>query len=53
MARPEQYTLMAIGNYNRYGSTESCTEINTEYVDIVLEAYREYAAAAGYSARPY
>jgi hypothetical protein len=44
----EQYTLMAIGNYNRHGSTTSCTEINFEYVDVVLEAYAEYAAAAAY-----
>ena len=44
---------MAIGNYNRYGSTQSCTEINTDYVNHVLEAYREYAAAAGYPERPY
>jgi soluble lytic murein transglycosylase-like protein len=49
----EQYTLMAMGNYNSYGSTKSCTEYNKEYDDLVLEAYKEYAAAAGYPARPY
>ena len=27
--------MMAIGNCNRYGSTRSCTELNTEYVGIV------------------
>lgn len=50
---PEQYTLMAIGNYNSYGSTKSCTEINTEYVDIVLAAYDEYSAASGWPAQSY
>jgi len=49
----DQYTLMAIGNYNSYGSTKSCTEINTAYRDIVLDAYHEYAAAAGYSEHAY
>jgi soluble lytic murein transglycosylase-like protein len=49
----EQYTLMAIGDYNRYGSTLSCTEINTEYVDLVLEAYHAYSAAAGWPERAY
>lgn len=49
----EQYTLMAIGNYNHYGSTKSCTEYNTEYDDVVLEFYRQYADAAGWSQRPY
>lgn len=49
----EQYTLMAIGNYNSYGSTKSCTEYNTDYDSIVLEAYQEYAAAAGYTPHPY
>jgi soluble lytic murein transglycosylase-like protein len=49
----DQYTLMAIGNYNAYGSTKSCTDINTAYVDYVLPAYLEYAAAAGYAAHGY
>ncbi len=49
----DQYTMMAIGNYNSYGSTTSCTEYNFEYDDLVLAAYQEYAAAAGYPARAY
>ena len=49
----EQYTLMAIGNYNSYGSTQSCTVYNTDYRDIVLAAYDMYAAAAGYTPHPY
>jgi hypothetical protein len=49
----DQYTLMAIGNYNSYGSTKSCTEYNTDYDSVVLMAYQEYAAAAGWPAHPY
>jgi hypothetical protein len=49
----EQYTLMAVGNYNSYGSTLSCTEYNTDYDNLVLDAYRMYAAAAGYPSRNY
>lgn len=49
----DQYTLMAIGNYNSYGSTTSCTEYNTAYVDYIRPAYQEYSAAAGWPARPY
>lgn len=49
----DQYTLMALGNYNSYGSTKSCTEINAAYVDLVLDAYEEYAAAAMWPARAY
>jgi hypothetical protein len=49
----DQYTLMAIGDYNSYGSTKSCTDINADYVSIVLEAYQQYAAAAGYAAHGY
>ncbi len=49
----EQYTLMAIGEYNSYQTTQSCTEINFDYVDHVLEAYDEYAAASGWPARDY
>ena len=49
----EQYTLMAIGEYNSYGTTQSCTEINTEYVEHVLEAYYEYSEAAGWPASNY
>jgi len=49
----EQYTLMAIGDYNSYGTTQSCTEINAEYVDAVLEAYHLYSAASGWPERAY
>ncbi len=49
----DQYTLMAIGDYNSYGSTTSCTRYNTAYDDLVLSAYRMYATAAGYPAHPY
>jgi len=49
----EQYTLMAIGEYNSYGTTQSCTEINNGYVEAVLEAYDEYSAASGWPARDY
>jgi hypothetical protein len=49
----DQYTLMAIGDYNSYGSTTSCTSYNTQYDDLVLTAYRQYATAAGYTAHPY
>jgi hypothetical protein len=45
----EQYTLMAVGNYNSYGSTKSCTEYNTAYDDAVLMEYAVYAKAAGYA----
>jgi soluble lytic murein transglycosylase-like protein len=49
----DQYTLMAVGNYNSYGSTKSCTEYNTDYDSLVLMAYQQYAAAAGYPAHAY
>lgn len=49
----DQYTMMAIGNYNSYGSTKSCTEYNTDYDSIVLMAYQQYADAAGYPAHDY
>jgi hypothetical protein len=49
----EQYTLMALGNYANYGSTKSCTVYNTDYTSLVLGTYHMYAAAAGYTARPY
>lgn len=49
----EQYTLMAIGEYNSYSTTQSCTEINADYVEAVLEAYHLYAAAAGWPERAY
>ena len=49
----DQYTMMAIGDYNSYGSTQSCTVYNTAYTSIVLDAYNQYAAAAGYPAHAY
>jgi len=44
---------MAIGNYNSYGSTMSCTVYNTSYDNSVLQAYRQYTSAAGYAAHGY
>ena len=49
----DQYTMMAIGNFNSYGSTKSCTTYNFEYDRAVLEAYDEYSAAAGWPAHSY
>jgi len=49
----DQYTMMAVGNYNSYGSTKSCTQYNTQYDDAVVMAYKQYAAAAGYPAHAY
>ncbi len=49
----DQYTMMAVGNYNSYGSTTSCTHDNTAYNTGVLAAYKQYATAAGYSAHSY
>lgn len=49
----QQYTMMAVGDYNEYGSTKSCTEYNNAYDDGVVAAYMNYATAAGYPAQPY
>lgn len=49
----DQYTLMAMGNYANHGSTKGCTVYNTEYANIVLPTYREYAAAAKYAPHAY
>jgi Transglycosylase SLT domain len=49
----DQYTLMAVGDYNSYGSTQSCTVYNTAYDDPMLDAYYMYATAAGYPAHAY
>jgi hypothetical protein len=49
----DQYTMMAIGDYNSYGSTMSCTQYNMDYDSVVLMAYQQYAAAAGYPAHNY
>jgi Transglycosylase SLT domain len=49
----EQYTLMAVGNYNNYGSTTSCTTYNTGYDDAVLARYHTYCAASGWPPHSY
>jgi hypothetical protein len=49
----DQYTMMAVGEYCNYQSTQSCTVINVDYVSVVLEAYNEFSAAAGWPAHPY
>jgi len=49
----DQYTLMAIGNFNSYGSTKGCTQYNTEYDNAVLDAYKQYSTASGWAAHPY
>ena len=49
----DQYTLMAMGDYNSYGSTKSCTVYNSTYDNLVLDAYNKYSAAAGYAAHKY
>jgi len=49
----DQYTLMAIGEYNSYQTTQSCTEVNATYVEHVLEAYALYCEASGWSAHDY
>ncbi len=49
----DQYTMMAVGDFNSYGSTKSCTDYNTQYDDLVITAYKQYAAAANWTAHPY
>jgi len=49
----DQYTMMAVGNFNDYGSTKSCTEYNTTYDDAVLAAYDQYSTASGWPAHAY
>jgi hypothetical protein len=49
----DQYTMMAVGNFNNYGSTKSCTEYNTAYDTLVIMAYQQYATAAGWPAHDY
>jgi hypothetical protein len=49
----EQYTLMAIGNYNQYGSTKGCTTYNVQYDNAVLQHYAMYVAASGWHPHPY
>jgi hypothetical protein len=45
--------MMAVGNYNDCGSTQSCTVYNTAYDEAVLMAYDPYATAAGYPVHMY
>jgi len=49
----DQYTMMAVGNFNSYGSTKSCTVYNFDYDAAVVDAYQSYSAAAGWPAHPY
>jgi hypothetical protein len=49
----DQYTMMAVGNFNSYGSTQSCTVYNFAYDSSVLDAYKTYAAAASWPTHPY
>jgi hypothetical protein len=49
----DQYTMMAIGNFNSYGSTKSCTVYNAAYDNSVLDAYRTYSTASGWPAHLY
>jgi hypothetical protein len=49
----DQYTMMAVGNFNSYGSTKSCTVYNFAYDSSVLDAYTMYSTAAGWPAHPY
>jgi hypothetical protein len=49
----DQYTMMAIGNYNNYGSTQSCTVYNSAYDGPLITAYETYATAAKYAAHSY
>ena len=49
----DQYTMMAVGNYNSYGSTKSCTVYNTTYDDAVITAYKQYSTASGWPAHAY
>ena len=49
----DQYTMMAVGDYNSYGSTQSCTQYNSDYDTGVIAAYNMYASAAGYPAHSY
>lgn len=49
----DQYTLMAMGEYNRYGSAQSCNEWNSDFADLVLPFYAEYSTSANWPARSY
>ncbi|HEY4121717.1 MAG TPA: hypothetical protein VGM56_27815 [Byssovorax sp.] len=43
--------MMAIGDFNSYGSTQGCTVYNFDYDSSVVDAYTMYAAA-GWPAHP-
>ncbi|MGA7742355.1 MAG: hypothetical protein ABSF35_24765 [Polyangia bacterium] len=45
--------MMAIGNFNSCGSTQSCTVYNFDYDTAVVDAYNTYSTAAGWPAHPY
>lgn len=45
--------MMAVGNFNSHGSTQSCTLYNDAYLTPLLQAYQTYATAAGYPAQTY
>jgi hypothetical protein len=45
--------MMAIANFNSYGSTTGCTDYNTTYDNAVLDAYHQCSAAAGWPAHTY
>ena len=49
----DQYTMMAVGNFNSYGSTQGCTVYNFDYDTAVVDAYQQYSTAAGWPAHPY
>jgi hypothetical protein len=49
----DQYTMMAIGDYNSYGSTTGCFKYNMTYDNLVIDAYKQYSAAAHWPAHPY
>jgi len=49
----DQYTMMAVGNFNSYGSTKSCTTYNFAYDTAVVDEYKIYSTAAGWAAHPY
>jgi hypothetical protein len=49
----DQYTMMAVGNFNNYGSAKTCTQYNSAYDTLVIAAYQQYATAAGWPAHDY
>jgi len=49
----DQYTMMAVGDFNSYGSTTSCSVYNFAYDTSVVEAYKTYSSAANWPAHSY